>query len=1164
MLPRTLKYCTTLILLMCCIGSFGQRLSIFEYFFDKDPGLGNGTAIALNKTTVDTSLSCSVTTLSAGLHTFFIRSYDTSGKWGMYHSGSFIKYDGTDSVLNITGVEYFFDKDPGFGKGKPLTVIPGSDISNNFNIVIPDNGTNSTTFHLRVQDSYGRWSLLFDTTYNLCQVYKTVPNFGFVRYGQQYSLIDSTINNINRKLVWVYDDGSKNDSIINPVHLYSIGRHSVKLIAGSGCRIDSVTKGLFTGIESYSPRNVMGGADYNVDVYGSGFDSSVTATLNDGTSVMKPYNKRIVDASHAVFQFDFHNSLNVKTVKYFDLAINFPNSRYDTVIKKAIEFSPYPDISATPDSNTSIIRPVLEITMNQPGITGSNTWHTGSLTVHYTGWEYLQKTYSGRGLNGLNTVAYSWARQYGPGGPVAKMVPVTFTFDGQLQKIELLGINVINYNSDTIKISQKRFDSIPTVRYVDSLGDIPYKGWVYELVIPEIAPGQTYTINYRYLTPLSLSSELTSYYWKWNTGMIGSKMSDNVVGCVTYLMSSISNLLNLFPPLYVFGAVLGCGSAILQTENTVLSGNAKTLGTMGSAFANIAWGCITAIIPAAELLKKASDVTKLAVAAGQGINNAVNIVPGAQQCISCFDRLSKTTTYNFASADPNEIIGPLGYDTTNRFINSRSSVPYQISFENKPTAARSAQTVRILDTLSNKFDLSTFQLTGFAIGDSIFKIPPFRKEYTTTIDLTKKQKVFVRFNASLDSASRIAKWTFTSLDPTTKQVLTDTTLAGFLPPDSDGIVGNANVSFVVLQDTANNKNLDRILNRAAIIFDNNQEILTNTWKNVLDKTLPTGKIDSVRLVSDTSFRVYYSSNDAESGIGSHKLYTAKDSGAFVALTLSPAKSVLISGNKDSSYNLMMIPQDNVGNLLVKNSPEISFILYNLAPITGDSLICIDITKAYKVSDTTKGGSWKSSDATIATIDSLGNIKGLKAGKAVISYTVNRNNLIGTVTRNIVVKPIVAKPSITWSGSEFSTSATGVSYQWLLNNSPISGATSATYKPVIIGSYRIQVSTDSAACKNVSDSFLLVVTAVGTYNTPAGHIAKILPNPASNQVTIQFGQTPNTNLTMQLINAEGKIVKTISSRSQLTNIALANISSGYYFIKIIGKDYDQTQQLLISK
>ena len=167
---------------------------------------------------------------------------------------------------------------------------------------------------------------------------------------------------------------------------------------------------------------------------------------------------------------------------------------------------------------------------------------------------------------------------------------------------------------------------------------------------------------------------------------------------------------------------------------------------------------------------------------------------------------------------------------------------------------------------------------------------------------------------------------------------------------------------------------------------------------------------------------------------------------------------------------------------------------------------------------------------------------------------------------VTIIPSPSTPSIAWNGTQFTatTTSTGVNYQWLLSNSSVSGATSVTYKPTAIGSYKIQI-TDANGCKNVSDSFSLVVTAVNpSIETSADHIAKIAPNPASTDVSLYFQQKPTKTLTIRLLNLKGQVLKQITTNSQSTRISLSEIIAGNYIIEIIGKGYNQTQQLLITK
>ena len=67
----------------------------------------------------------------------------------------------------------------------------------------------------------------------------------------------------------------------------------------------------------------------------------------------------------------------------------------------------------------------------------------------------------------------------------------------------------------------------------------------------------------------------------------------------------------------------------------------------------------------------------------------------------------------------------------------------------------------------------------------------------------------------------------------------------------------------------------------------------------------------------------------------------------------------------------------------------------LPPITGTLNIPVNGTE--QLANATVGGSWSSSDTAIATVDSVGNVTGVAAGTAVITYTVGSLTTTATVT-----------------------------------------------------------------------------------------------------------------------------------------------------------------------
>jgi putative metal-binding protein/Calx-beta domain-containing protein len=134
-----------------------------EYFFENDPGVGNGTPIT-NFAPADTVLftaNISTANLTAGFHILQMRARDTTGIWGLSEKRFF--YNGTDSTTNTTTIvaaEYFIDADPGPGKGIATSVgTTGAVVS--FTALIPTNL--SAGFHLlaiRAKDASGKWGFL--------------------------------------------------------------------------------------------------------------------------------------------------------------------------------------------------------------------------------------------------------------------------------------------------------------------------------------------------------------------------------------------------------------------------------------------------------------------------------------------------------------------------------------------------------------------------------------------------------------------------------------------------------------------------------------------------------------------------------------------------------------------------------------------------------------------------------------------------------------------------------------------------------------------------------------------------------------------------------------------------------------------------------------------
>lgn len=133
-----------------------------EYFFDTDPGFGNGTAAAVTAgQDINFAINGNIATINKGLHTLFVRVKDGNNKWSLTHTQLFYREQVVSNpVPNITQAEYYFDTDPGFGNGNSFAISPqAQDITQA--ISLPATGL-TKGFHrliIRVKDANNKWSI---------------------------------------------------------------------------------------------------------------------------------------------------------------------------------------------------------------------------------------------------------------------------------------------------------------------------------------------------------------------------------------------------------------------------------------------------------------------------------------------------------------------------------------------------------------------------------------------------------------------------------------------------------------------------------------------------------------------------------------------------------------------------------------------------------------------------------------------------------------------------------------------------------------------------------------------------------------------------------------------------------------------------------------------
>lgn len=277
------------------------------------------------------------------------------------------------------------------------------------------------------------------------------------------------------------------------------------------------------------------------------------------------------------------------------------------------------------------------------------------------------------------------------------------------------------------------------------------------------------------------------------------------------------------------------------------------------------------------------------------------------------------------SNDPNEIFGPAGYtnadSTIVQMINATDDINYTIKFENDPKFATSAAArVKITCPLDEHADPTTFRLGNFGFGEYTFEVPPLVSYYNNRINMDSLG-YWLDVTASIQVPENEAYWIFQTIDPETGVTPIDS--LGFLPVN-DTLIGNGEgfVTFTVAPKPGSNRSViqtgDTIVEQAFIIFDENEIVPTNRYKNMFDAQAPTSTIVCDTTGAAAAMRLDIGVDVADdpngSGIRYVELYANVDMAGYEMIAQMHPDSIYPYSLADgTSFEFMCLAVDNVGN-----------------------------------------------------------------------------------------------------------------------------------------------------------------------------------------------------------------------------------------------------------
>jgi hypothetical protein len=167
------------------------------------------------------------------------------------------------------------------------------------------------------------------------------------------------------------------------------------------------------------------------------------------------------------------------------------------------------------------------------------------------------------------------------------------------------------------------------------------------------------------------------------------------------------------------------------------------------------------------------------------------------------------------------------------------------------------------------------------------------------------------------------------------------------------------------------------------------------------------------------------------------------------------------------------------------------------------------------------------------------------GSYQVALTISNGQYSEAFVKQIQILPNDITNTIVQNGHVLASAQSADTYQWYLNEEPITGATNRTFVFDEPGSYQLLTTHDD--CNYFTGPFLILDAEEAVQKT-----FSIYPNPASNKVTIQF-RDPQPIHTLGMLNAMGQpvIIRQVYNRREV-ELNTEGFTAGIYIVEVDGR------------
>lgn len=833
----------------------------YEYWFDgnRNTLVSNPLSMSGNQLLINEPVGLG--NLNDGLHTISIRTRSSAG-WSAASTYQFYKQTALPAG-GITTWEYWWDDH--FDEAIRKEIIPAATDKAILNLPldISELCKGMHTFNVRFFGSNG-WSSVVRDTFNKFtpKAGEEVADFDVITDGGVASFLNKSKNGSG--YAWNFGDG-QTSTIANPFHQYSSGVYQVVLVNYGFCENDTIRKSIvIPGVSGYSPNKGGKNAMVTMTLTGVGFAPGMDVRLKRNGQADILADELVQNTGFMSAKFKFQNAMPGN----WDVFVDFPGPATIT----------FPEGLLIEDTTYAKIKVKL-----------LSNWRMRT------------------GVKNPMTVSVS-----NEGNADARCVPITIggfpagtKIELESQIIDILWV-IPGFDIDTTAFPK---DSFPTL-FTDENGKA-----IKPLIMLEIPAGQTKTLQLQITPPPTPATASHEIYGIAGKPLLDGNNDDQAIDCFKAIIKTAAK--------FYFSEqsdLIQCISSIGLTMHSIYEAGQNLSNQDGFSqksvieYSTIMFGIIQTGAKCAKAAGQTIPIIKLA----ETLKTSIKIFNAAKLLVECAP-VFETISDDFLdilignSFDPNIKVGPGNGPTNPYYATGSGPLDYLIQCENDTSALFAAQTVTIIDTLDiEKLDISSFQFTHVNVAGRGTGI--YSKEPQFIRDILLPAGIIARVSGQLDPSKGIITWIIRTIDANTGQITTDPE-AGILKPNFNPPEGEAGVGFSIRRVDGLPDDV-LIKNRAVIIFDNNDPIITNTWGVIGDNIPPFSEINPLPPTQDSlNIHLSWSGSDNRSGVQYYQIYASDEGNAYYQWrSYEKGNEAVFIGQAGHRYRFYSIAIDSAQNI----------------------------------------------------------------------------------------------------------------------------------------------------------------------------------------------------------------------------------------------------------